>query len=145
MPLSLTTANSSPFSTILLHTVVGYDGSCLNGLNILPGYANYFHLTKPLQGLQTASIFIGAIPASLVAGILTDYHGRRLTMLYYSFVILIGIVLQAAAQNVAMFTVSRVVLGFGSGVTGVAAGVYMNETFPTRWRTWGVGTLNNFY
>lgn len=94
---------------------------------------------------------------------ITDRLGRRLTMLYFSLVALIGILLQTAAQDVAvrgirrlldltnsdkphqMFTVARIVLGFGTGVEGIAAGVYLNETFPSRWRTWGVGTLNNFY
>lgn len=76
---------------------------------------------------------------------LTDHYGRRLSMLYFSLLSLLGIVLQAAAQNTAMFTVARVVLGFGTGVNGIAAGVYLNEAFPSRWRTWGVGTLNNFY
>jgi MFS family permease len=80
-----------------------------------------------------------------VGGMFTDWLGRRCTMFWFSIVTLIGVLLQTAAQNVAMFTVARIVLGFGSGVNGIAAGVYLNETFPSRWRTWGVGTLNNFY
>jgi MFS family permease len=75
----------------------------------------------------------------------TDYLGRRMTMFWFSMVALIGILLQTAAQDVAMFTVARIVLGFGSGVNGIAAGVYLNEVFANRWRVWGVGTLNNFY
>ena len=35
--------------------------------------------------------------------------------------------------------------GFGTGVSAIAAGVYLSETFAARWRAWGVGTLNNFY
>jgi MFS family permease len=75
----------------------------------------------------------------------TDYFGRRLTIFYFSLIALVGVLLQTAAQNVAMFTVARIVLGFGSGVDGIAAAVYLNETFASRWRVWGVGTLNNFY
>ena len=29
--------------------------------------------------------------------------------------------------------------------SGVAAAIYLSETFPSRWRVWGVCTLNNFY
>ncbi|ORX35085.1 putative hexose carrier protein [Kockovaella imperatae] len=123
----------------------GYDGSCLNGLNILPAYANYFVLDAATEGLNTAAIFLGAIPANLVGGMITDYFGRRLTIFWFSLGTLVGVILQGAAQNVAMFVVARVVLGFCSGVDGIAAAVYLNETFASRWRTWGAGTLNNFY
>jgi MFS family permease len=128
----------------------------LNGLNILPSYANYFNLNAATTGLNTASIFIGGIIANLsksqtvtrwqpAGGMFTDYFGRRLTIFYFSLIALVGVLLQTAAQNVAMFTVARIVLGFGSGVDGIAAAVYLNETFASRWRVWGVGTLNNFY
>ncbi|KKY20017.1 putative hexose transporter [Phaeomoniella chlamydospora] len=44
-----------------------------------------------------------------------------------------------------MFVIGRIILGFGSAVSGIAAGVYLSETFPSRWRAWGVGLLNDFY
>jgi len=53
--------------------------------------------------------------------------------------------LQTAAQNVAMFVIARIILGFGTAVSGIAAGVYLSETFSSRYRAWGVGLLNDFY
>lgn len=41
--------------------------------------------------------------------------------------------------------VARIFLGFGSAVSGIAAGVYLSETFASRYRAWGVGLLNDFY
>ena len=35
----------------------GYDGSMLNGLNILPSYTDYFNLDPATTGLNTASVF----------------------------------------------------------------------------------------
>lgn len=117
----------------------------LNGLNILPSYTDYFNLNATTTGLNTASVFIGGILGPLVSGVLTDRLGRRPTIFWGSLVTLIGVILQTAAQNIAMFVVARVILGFGTSVSGIAAGVYLSETFPSRWRAWGVGLLNDFY
>jgi len=75
----------------------------------------------------------------MIAGLMCDRLGRRPTLLWGSVIILVGIILQSAAQNVAMFVVARVILGFGNGVSGVAAPVYLSETSPDRWRAWTVG------
>lgn len=123
----------------------GYDGSMLNGLNILPSYTDYFRLNAATTGLNTASVFIGGFLGPLVSGVASDRLGRRPTIFWGSLVTIIGIILQTAAQNIAMFVVGRILLGFGSGVSGIAAGVYLSETFPSRWRAWGVGLLNDFY
>ncbi|OJJ45259.1 hypothetical protein ASPZODRAFT_119430 [Penicilliopsis zonata CBS 506.65] len=123
----------------------GYDGSMLNGLNILPSYLDYFHLNAATTGLNTASVFIGGVLGPMPAGILSDRLGRRPTIFWGSLVTIIGVIIQTAAQNIAMFVVGRIILGFGSAITGVAGPVYLSETFPSRWRAWGVGILNDFY
>lgn len=117
----------------------------LNGLNILPSYTDYFHLNPATTGLNTASVFIGGILGPLVSGAASDRLGRRPTILWGSLVTLAGVILQTAAQNTAMFAAARIILGFGSAVSGIAAGIYLSETFPSRWRAWGVGLLNDFY
>lgn len=114
-------------------------------MNILETYTGYFHLNDATTGLNTSATFIGGILGPLVSGYATDRLGRRPAILWGSVIILIGVVLQTAAQNIAMFVVARILLGFGSGVSSVAAGVYLSETFPTRWRAWGVGLMNDFY
>lgn len=117
----------------------------LNGLNILPVYTDYFKLTPATTGLNTASVFIGGFLGPLVAGVAADRLGRRPAIFWGSVVTLIGITLQTAAQNIAMFVIGRIILGLGSAVQGIAGGVYLSETFPSRYRSWGVGLLNDFY
>lgn len=117
----------------------------LNGLNILPVYNDYFQLTAATTGLNTASVFIGCTFGTLVSGIMTDRLGRRPAIFWASVVTLVGIIIQTAAQNIAMFVVGRIILGVGSAISGVASGVYLSEAFPNRWRAWGVGLLNDFY
>ena len=117
----------------------------LNGLNILPSYLDYFQLTAATTGLNTSSVFIGGALGPLVAGVIADRLGRRPAIFWGTVTSLVGILLQTAAQNIAMFVIGRIILGFGSIVSGIAAGVYLSETFPSRWRAWGVGLLNDFY
>lgn len=120
-------------------TTGGYDGSMLNGLNILPSYTDYFRLNAATTGLNTASVFIGGFFGPIWSGIIADKCGRRPAMLYGTAVTLVGIILQAASQNVPMFVVSRIILGWGGQIQSIAGVVYLSETFPSRWRTWGVG------
>jgi MFS family permease len=123
----------------------GYDGSMMNGLNILPSYTNYFNLNPATTGLNTASVFIGGFFGPIFSGVISDRLGRRPAIFWGSVITLVGVLLQTAAQDIAMFVVARIVLGFGSALSGIAGGVYLSETFPSQWRAWGVGMLNNFY
>ncbi|KAI0010673.1 putative hexose carrier protein [Xylariaceae sp. FL0662B] len=133
------------FCSIVQSATGGYDGSMLNGLNILPSYTDYFELTPATTGLNTASVFIGCTVGTLVAGLMTDRLGRRPAIFWSSVITLVGIVIQSAAQDIAMFVVGRVILGLGNAIAGVSSGVYLSEAFPNRWRAWGVGLLNDFY
>lgn len=125
--------------SIVQSTTGGYDGSMLNGLNILPSYTDYFKLTPQTSGLNTASAFIGGFIGPLFAGVIADRLGRRPAIFWGTLLTLVGIILQGAAQNVAMFVIARIILGGASQISGIAAQVYLTETFPSRWRTWGVG------
>lgn len=117
----------------------------MNGINILPSYKDYFDLNPVTTGLNTASVSIGGFFGPIVAGVIADRIGRRPAVFWGSMVTLIGVLLQTAAQNIAMFVVARVVLGFGAAISGIAGGVYLSETFSSRWRAWGAGLLNDCY
>lgn len=123
----------------------GYDGSMLNGLNILPSYTDYFNLNSATTGLNTASVFIGGFFGPIFAGVMTDRLGRRPAIFWGSVVTLLGIILQTAAQNIAMFVVARIILGWGSAISSVAGAVYLSETFASRYRAWGVGVCVHLF
>jgi MFS family permease len=87
---------------------------CMLTLSALPAYTDYFKLTAATTGLNTASVYIGKILGLSVAGILTDRLGRRPTIFWSSLVSLVGILIQTAAQNIAMFVIGLAVLGLGA-------------------------------
>ena len=132
------------YSSLTASTTIGYDGSMLNGLNILPSYSEYFNLNDATTGLQTASVFIGGVFTPLW-GPVTDKLGRRPSLLWAAVITCGAVILQTAAQNIAMFVIARIILGFGTGAGLLSASVYLAETLPLKWRGWGIGLLNDGY
>lgn len=97
--------------SLTVQQTFGYDASMINGLNILPSYSNYFDLTTATLGLNSASIWIGGILAGLSYGKVTDIIGRRPALFWAAVITIVAVVLQTAAQNIAMFVVARILIG----------------------------------
>jgi MFS family permease len=116
-----------------------------NGLNILPSYTNYFDLNAYTLGLSTAAVYIGGCLAGPLFGPLTDILGRRSALLWAAVLTLCAVVLQAAAQNIAMFVVARIGVGLGTAASGLTGPAYLAETLPNNRRAWGLGVFNDFY
>lgn len=84
--------------------------------------------------LFTSSLYLAGLAASLVAGRLTKAVGRRAVMMLGGLTFLVGAAINAAAVNVAMLILGRMLLGFGIGFTNQATPVYLAEMAPARWR-----------
>lgn len=69
------------------------------------------------QGLQlfTSSLYIAGLVATFFASYTTRRLGRRLTMLIAGIFFIIGVILNAAAQDLAMLIIGRILLGCGVG------------------------------
>ncbi|KAH9905252.1 general substrate transporter [Xylariomycetidae sp. FL2044] len=120
--------------SIVNSTTIGYDSSVMNGLLILPSYTEYFQLTTATVGLNNAASWMGSILSSFVMQPIPDRLGRKKAILLASAVTFAGVVLQAAAQNIGMFVVARVVVGFGSQVSSACAPTLLGELLPARTR-----------
>ncbi|KAK3617945.1 hypothetical protein LTR22_026549 [Elasticomyces elasticus] len=132
VPRSSAVVNSlllaASFSTA---SMLGYDASMMNALNILPSYTDYFHLTPATLGLNSGIVWIDAVVGCLVLAKVPDHIGRKPSLFYAAIVAVIGGALQAAAQNIAMFLVARFILGIGIG--GVTYGTAkMDSTWAWR-------------
>ena len=69
------------------------------------------------QGLQlfTSSLYLAGSTATFFASYTTRRLGRRLTMLIAGIFFIIGTILNAAAQDLAMLIIGRIMLGCGVG------------------------------
>ncbi|CAD6447398.1 26570adc-fcd2-46a6-9a65-d6da9bd97b33 [Sclerotinia trifoliorum] len=126
-------------------TTFGYDGSMMNGLNILPSYTDYFNLNTATLSLNTAALWIGGAVAGLTYGQVTDKIGRRYALFWAAIGTFLSVVLQTAAQNTAMFVIARILVGYGTSASTLTGPTYVAETLPYNWRAWGLGVLNDCY
>ncbi|XP_022868670.1 sugar transport protein MST4-like [Olea europaea var. sylvestris] len=88
------------------------------------------------QGLQlfTSSLYLAGLTATFFASYTTRRLGRRLTMLIAGVFFIIGVVFNAAAQNLAMLIIGRILLGCGVGFANQAVPLFLSEIAPTRIR-----------
>ncbi|GJN27424.1 hypothetical protein PR202_gb15448 [Eleusine coracana subsp. coracana] len=92
----------------------------------------------------TSSLFIAGTLSSLVASRVTRRVGRQAIMLIGGMLFLAGSIINAAAVNIAMLIIGRMLLGFGLGFTLQAAPVYLSETAPAKWRGAFTSAYNAF-
>ncbi|KAJ7555403.1 hypothetical protein O6H91_05G035900 [Diphasiastrum complanatum] len=85
-----------------------------------------------------SSLYIAALVASLAASVTTTRYGRRPSILLASLSFLIGATLNAAAVNLTMLILGRIMLGIGVGFGNQAVPLYLSEMAPVKLR----GALN---
>lgn len=95
------------------------------------------------QGLAafTSSLYLAGLVASLVASPVTRRRGRRASILCGGLSFIAGAALNAAAQNLAMLLLGRILLGVGIGFGNQAVPLYLSEMAPSHLR----GALNMMF
>lgn len=106
----------------------------LNGLQIIPAWSKYFG-TPTGQRLGTISngIRFGQIGSLIIIAPLNQKYGRRVPIAIGSAILLVGVVLQTAAQNYGMFVAARILIGFGNGIQQTTCPILLAElTYPSQ-------------
>ncbi|KAM4125559.1 hypothetical protein ACJW30_01G320700 [Castanea mollissima] len=95
------------------------------------------------QGLAafTSSLYLAGLVASLMASPVTRKFGRRTSIICGGLSFLTGATLNAAAMNLAMLLLGRIMLGVGIGFGNQAVPLYLSEIAPTHLR----GGLNMMF
>lgn len=122
----------------------GYDGSMLNGLQSLDSWQDAMGHPKGTRlGTITNGTRYGQLGALLFAATLMQRLGRRWPIVIGSSILLVGVILQTAATNYAMFVVARVLIGFGNTIQGTACPVLAAELAHPAQRTTIIGVQNS--
>ena len=105
----------------------------MNGLQTLDNWQAYFnHPHGSVLGVFNAIQSIGGIVGLPLAPYLSERFGRRGALFIGDCVMVVGVILQTASQNVAMFIVCRFFIGIGLAFACLAAPVLITElAFPT--------------
>ncbi|KAA0061701.1 hypothetical protein IC582_009982 [Cucumis melo] len=129
----------------------GYDVGVSGGVTSMPSFLKKFfpvvhrrieeggdsnYCKYDNQGLQlfTSSLYLAGLTATFFASYTTRRLGRRPTMLIAGIFFILGTVLNAAAQNIEMLIIGRILLGCGVGFANQAVPLFLSEIAPTRIR-----------
>ncbi|KAG1886978.1 hypothetical protein F4604DRAFT_1225062 [Suillus subluteus] len=118
----------------LLSSVLnGLDSSILNGLQILPGWQEYFHNPQgKTLGLINSAHGIGALIGIPISPYVSDLLGRRASMFIGATFGLAGVLTQALCTTVQVFIGARVLIGLGIAFSINAAPLLISElSYPT--------------
>jgi MFS transporter, SP family, arabinose:H+ symporter len=91
-------------------------------------------LSPGLHGFAIASALYGTVVGSLFGGWPADRFGRKFTLLGVGLFYVIGALGSALAENVAIFSVARLIGGLGIGISTVVAPMYIAEIAPPKLR-----------
>ena len=117
---------------MLAGLLFGYDQGVIAGA--LDGIQKSFGASTTMIQIITSWVTLGALVGALVAGVLADKLGRRVTILLAAILFTIGALLEALSPGTVVLVAGRLIVGFGVGVASVAAPLYAAEQAPTRLR-----------
>lgn len=118
----------------------------MNGLQSVEPWRDYFGAPKgSTLGLFNAAYPMGGICAIPFISYVSDTFGRRSGIGLGASVCVVGASLQAAAQNLPMFVVSRGILGFGAVFIGASGAPLITELAHPAHRATATALFNTSY
>ncbi|KAL5697630.1 Sugar transport protein 14 [Ranunculus cassubicifolius] len=102
---------------------------------------DYCKYDNQLLTLFTSSLYFAGLVSTFAASYVTRTMGRKVSILYGAFSFFLGAVLNAAAVNIAMLIVGRILLGVGVGFGNQAVPLYLSEMAPAKIR----GAVNQLF
>ncbi|KAJ5231658.1 uncharacterized protein N7469_006246 [Penicillium citrinum] len=111
----------------------GYDQGIISGVLVMHSFKTHFPTLSSdagLEGWVVSIMTLGAMVGAFINGPISDRVSRRWSILMANIIFLIGSILQAAAEYVAMFFVGRFVFGVGAGMLAMVCPLYLSELAP---------------
>ncbi|MCL7025333.1 hypothetical protein MKW94_002919 [Papaver nudicaule] len=101
--------------------------------------SNYCKFDSQVLTAFTSSMCIVGLLACWAASYVTRAYGRKCSILIGGASFVLGTILGATAQNIAMLYIGRALLGIGIGFSNQAVPLYMSEMAPAKFR----GAISN--
>jgi MFS family permease len=110
----------------------GYDTGVISGAILY--IKKDFPIEAATEGLIVSAVTVGALAAAMIAGVLADRGGRRVTNIAAGVIFAIASLLCVVANSVPTLIAGRFLVGCGIGLTSVGAPMYIAEVSPARIR-----------
>ena len=117
----------------------GYDTAVISGTTEV--VKMQFGLTTGGEGWYVGCALIGSIAGVLIAGMLSDFLGRKKTMLISAVLFSISAIGCAFSADFTQLVIYRMIGGFGIGIVSIVSPVYISEVSPAEVR----GTMVSLY
>ena len=117
----------------------GYDTAVISGTTEV--VKMQFGLTTGGEGWYVGCALIGSILGVLIAGMMSDFLGRKKTMLISALLFSISAIGCAVCADFTQLVIFRIVGGFGIGIVSIVSPVYISEVSPADVR----GTMVSLY
>ena len=117
----------------------GYDTAVISGTTEI--VKMQFGLTTGGEGWYVGCALIGSIAGVLIAGILSDFLGRKKTMLISALLFSISAIGCAVCGDFTQLVIYRMIGGFGIGIVSIVSPIYISEVSPAQVR----GTMVSLY
>ena len=126
--------------------IFGYDTGQISGFLEMPDFLNRFgDTTDPMTGARAFSnvrsgtivglLSIGTLIGAIIAAPIADKFGRRVSIVVWNIVFIIGVIVQIATMtHWYQIVVGRWVAGLGVGGLSVLTPMYQSETAPRQIR-----------
>jgi MFS family permease len=107
----------------------GYDMGVMTDVIQSPHFLDFFKTDDkaPLVGAIISTFSGGAVPGALLGGEIMDRIGRKPTVQMGAVICLVGAILQAAATNLGMMLVGRIIARLAVGLMSMSVPVYQSE------------------
>ena len=110
----------------------GFDFAVISGA--LPFLQKQFGLDEYWEGLATGSLALGAIVGCLIAGHVSEKHGRRPGLLAAAAIFTISSLAMAFSPGRDVFIAARFAAGIGVGMASMLSPMYIAEISPAHLR-----------
>lgn len=104
-----------------------------------------WNLNASEKGFTGSAVFIGFFIGALVAGKISDVHGRKPVFVAGSILVCVFSVASAFANNFTTFLILRALNGFGIGISIPSSSSLAAEITPTRYRSWVLNLVWIFF
>lgn len=110
----------------------GYDTGVISGALLF--LQKDFRLSPTAEEVAVSAVLVGAILGAISGGRMADRFGRRLALIIIAVIFGMGAILTSVAPNIIWFDLTRVIVGFGIGVSSLVTPIYISEIAPPHLR-----------
>ncbi|KAL8857570.1 MAG: hypothetical protein Q9178_005898 [Gyalolechia marmorata] len=110
----------------------GYDQGVLGAVISLPSFRKEFdNPNENLNGIIAAIYDLGCFFGAILAFLTADRWGRKGSLAWGSWIMVVGTILQTASTEKIQMILSRVITGIGNGVNTVNVPIWQAESFKS--------------